>query len=350
MEELTDRKIQALDFLNKTTIIYGGTGSGKSTIIKDIAYNLRRYIPTAIIFCESDQSNHSYSRAFAPKQFIHETIEETALEQFYTQQKHATEIYKTHCTKDVMMNVISAMRPDIRDEVWREIQKLMSNKDALAAKLKQDDGDAKNALELKFDIVLRNQLEYHINKNKHYINMKILGELETNYINRYIGFNPHKLVIIDDCTSQMERLKNNKNAKRAICEIFFQGRHCHITLLFATHSPISILPDIRSNAHVNIFTSAKLLQGWIQKMGLTKDERLSLERWSNIHMKDRICLINFATFEKTQWYKTKATLREDYAFCAPEIIEYARRIERDIEDKLASLKNNTIYRQLSRLS
>ena len=49
------------NYLNKTTIVYGRTNSGKSTIIEEIMYLCKDYIPTVFVIAPTNSSNNAYT-------------------------------------------------------------------------------------------------------------------------------------------------------------------------------------------------------------------------------------------------------------------------------------------------
>lgn len=46
--------------VGRNTILYGESGTGKSTIMLDILYNLRGHIPTCVVISPTEASNGTY--------------------------------------------------------------------------------------------------------------------------------------------------------------------------------------------------------------------------------------------------------------------------------------------------
>jgi Cdc6-like AAA superfamily ATPase len=82
-----------MDIINKSIVIYGSRGSGKSVICKDIMYRLKNEIPCAIVFNGSEASNSCFS-TLVSKPFLYDRIELKVLEDVWKRQESITEIYK----------------------------------------------------------------------------------------------------------------------------------------------------------------------------------------------------------------------------------------------------------------
>jgi Cdc6-like AAA superfamily ATPase len=80
------------DYLDKTTLIYGGTGSGKTTIIEEILYKVRYMIPAFLVIVPSTSSH--YYTAKLPERCVKEDLTKRKLEQIWQRQSSLTQIYK----------------------------------------------------------------------------------------------------------------------------------------------------------------------------------------------------------------------------------------------------------------
>ena len=72
-------------FLNKSTILYGTAGSGKSVLIKDIIYRLKDHIPNIIVFDKTNKLNQTYSN-YLPNTIIFESLTEKLFLNIYRKQ------------------------------------------------------------------------------------------------------------------------------------------------------------------------------------------------------------------------------------------------------------------------
>jgi hypothetical protein len=69
-------------------VIFGGSGSGKSAIIKNLAYSKKSIIPVAVVISETEKYNNIFS-PIIPKLFIYDKLEVGDLKRFYERQEYA---------------------------------------------------------------------------------------------------------------------------------------------------------------------------------------------------------------------------------------------------------------------
>src|SRR5690606_30189697 len=80
-------------FLNRVTTIMGDSGSGKTTIAKNIIKGLEKEISIGILVSATELSNHSFSGIF-PGPCIHDDLTADILDRVIERQKNATQIFK----------------------------------------------------------------------------------------------------------------------------------------------------------------------------------------------------------------------------------------------------------------
>ena len=79
-------------YLNKTTIIYGRTNSGKSTIMEEIMFLCKDFIPTTFVIAPTNSSNNAYTDKI-PAQFILKDLDVDWLDKLLTRQKNSAGAY-----------------------------------------------------------------------------------------------------------------------------------------------------------------------------------------------------------------------------------------------------------------
>ena len=112
-------KLSSSEILNKSIVIYGSRGSGKSVICKDIMYRLKNEIPCAIVFNSSESSNGCFS-TLVSKPFLYDHIELKILEDVWKRQESITEIYKKVNNIEMLTKIILKLKLDniIYKESW----------------------------------------------------------------------------------------------------------------------------------------------------------------------------------------------------------------------------------------
>ena len=79
-------------FLNKSIILYGSSGSGKSIIMRDILYILKDHIPNVVVIAPTNNLNHSYD-GIIPTQLIFPEVTEDLIKGIFKRQKGVVNIY-----------------------------------------------------------------------------------------------------------------------------------------------------------------------------------------------------------------------------------------------------------------
>jgi len=243
--------------MKRTIVLYGGSGSGKSTTVRNVIYPLRGKYNQAIVFCPTDKDNGEYSAIF-PKVFVWHEMDTKHIERFieiYKRQQGISQIYKEVSDLTKLREVANFIQPSmIPEKLLDKIRKV--------AEIRKKFVDS--TLELgKLD-----NIEMEVLKNviascrASLLNMPSLRPYY-NFI-KNVDINPNILIIFDDCTEFLKEYfaskKKNDPVVKMFSEMFTKGRHIHITLLVVSHFDTTLDKDKRQNAHVSIFCrSASML-------------------------------------------------------------------------------------------
>jgi hypothetical protein len=90
MQEIEERRLEGVSF--PTIVIVGPRGSGKSTLIRDILFHIKK-IPTMIVISASEESNGYYQQYIHPL-MIHSEYKDEILENVMKLQKSKMKILK----------------------------------------------------------------------------------------------------------------------------------------------------------------------------------------------------------------------------------------------------------------
>ena len=111
-------------YFNKSTVIFGSSGSGKTTIVKHILYLLRDKIPSCFIIAPTNQSNHTYTGIIPPR-FIFSDLNVSFLDRIWERQSDAADLYETICNiknlKRIFDQIANKAEKDaikISDKIW----------------------------------------------------------------------------------------------------------------------------------------------------------------------------------------------------------------------------------------
>jgi hypothetical protein len=98
-------------YLNRTTIVYGRTNSGKSTIIEEIMYLCKDHIPTVFVVAPTNTSNNAYTDKI-PHQFIRKELNVDWLDKLLTRQKNSAGVYINANRIEVLKSLFNKVSDD----------------------------------------------------------------------------------------------------------------------------------------------------------------------------------------------------------------------------------------------
>jgi energy-coupling factor transporter ATP-binding protein EcfA2 len=242
-------------FFLKTTILYGISGTGKTTIVKWILSLLKKYIPNIIIIAPTDAANKSYV-GVAPDMCIKYSVNIKDIKDIIERQKIALKTYNK--ANDIQILKKLYMRTDRKynnklTRIVREQKIAIRNVDSnLSLNSNDKITESKKIQEKTIEEVRR------IYKKAIHENIIDLNEIKCDltsdeqYSLKFLYFNPSLLLLMDDCGAEIKKW----GKKEELQEIFFQGRHTWITSIYTLQTDGGLLPSIRTNAFVSIFTDA----------------------------------------------------------------------------------------------
>jgi hypothetical protein len=263
-------------FLNRLTICWGGTGCGKSTIIRDIVASLSDKIPIGIACCPTAQMSGDYDGLFPP-QCIHDDVTKDLMQRIFQRQTNIIAMYD-------LVHDPSSIEPLYRKVANDESK---SKLDRLAGIYNKGCNDIRTSCdETELEITLK-ELRAKYDKKKTKIMRNVIIENTDNLLSRNLTnmqrtivknmmIVPEMLLLIDDCAASAKEWAAFTETK----QMFFQSRHYRLTVFLAFQEITILPPPLRMNSHINIFTSEKILNSYVSKAstGISTDERKRLSR------------------------------------------------------------------------
>lgn len=250
---------------NKSNTVYGGSGQGKTTLVKYLMYLLKDKIGAALVFCPSAKaSNTDYDKCI-PRALIHTDIDKKIfIKLAHLQEAKATQ-YKYVQDKNTILSLYNKVRSkEIDIQIHRRNRVYQKVMGIIHSQQMKEDLDENVLDELKKDLErIKNMLtdmEYetyrcHISANQRKYNVSKLSKNEKVAL-MYIDLNPYILVVFDDCTEELKSICRRAE-KDPECGEFWkfytQGRHKCITIITISHDVSSIAKGIRSNSFNNFF-------------------------------------------------------------------------------------------------
>ena len=323
------------DVLNKSIVLYGSRGSGKSVICKDIMYKLKNDVPTVIVFNSTELSN-SYFSNLVSQPFLYDKIELNVLESIWKRQEHITEIHKKINDVNILRNIIIKLNMSAAIDIIDNIDK---NKEQYADKMqKKIESDNTflveiNKLNDKFKdvkLVILKQIIKHVKKKikENKIDKNNLSQEDIDVI-KFIDVNPNILLIFDDCAAELK--KHNKSD--TLRKLFYQSRHVNITFIITAQDEIDLDASLRKNANITVLCDSNCCNGFFERSSNAfgkKFKQITREIseiiYNNDHKNTKL-IYNKDGDAKLLWYI--ATVQNDFIFGSKYTLEYAKKIVKE---------------------
>jgi hypothetical protein len=250
-------------YLNRSTILFGASDSGKSTILIEILYLLKQHVPNIFIFSPTNASNGTFD-GIIPSRVLYDRLDIDILKEIYKRQQAASKIYKIANNIQTLRGLFNMVASF--DET--EIAKREQNKAEQFIKKKESDlsssySDKKSVIvEIKQtrDRFLIKFYKSVIRNNISTLEKKKLPQ-QSKYAVKYLDFNPNCVVIFDDCGAELKKFQKEEVVKK----IFFQGRHDFINLIITLQDDTNLDSDIKKNAFVSIFTTQQCASAYFDR-------------------------------------------------------------------------------------
>ena len=265
-------------YLDKSIFIFGGSRSGKTTLIEEILYLCKDKIPNYIVICPKT-SARTYSNKL-PEICIKEDFTKDMLQKIWKRQEELTQIYTivndiTNLEKLFMATSDNEETIKVQSIIRlasENVRKIESRNDLSFAEKKSQ----KAGIEEIKNRTIKEIYKKCIHKYSEVLKMKFKDSvLELTVIN-YLDINPRLMIVIDDCSEKFRGWMKlfKRNEQNVFESIAFRGRHNFITMIVGAHDDKLIDTEIRKNAHITIYANSQALVASINKpqSGYTKKE------------------------------------------------------------------------------
>lgn len=335
--DLPIMKLETSLFLDKTTVLYGNSGSGKSIFITDLLYTLRGHAKQILVVSPTDLSNKVYSSGIVELPFIHYHITDELLIKMWKQQEKYAKIYAIVNDYDNISKLFLKLNDKGAISLIERVTKEKLEK--LAAVMNKFlDVDVQNK---KKNEIEKNYKEFIHTIRKKYLQMyknKLtnLTEEETNIL-KHLDFNPRLVLVLDDCTADIKDIKSFE-AKQILKKMFYQGRHYFVTIILAIHDDKALPGELRNNAYISLFMEPRMINVYFGRdtNGFSRTEKKEIEKMANDVFSVPYQKLVFIKNEN-KFYKTMATYREKDSF------QFLPQIVRNYCDNIISTKHSNPF-------
>jgi hypothetical protein len=337
-------------FLNKSIILYGSSGSGKSMIMRDILYILKEHIPNILVIAPTNHLNKSFDDII-PSQLIFPDVTEELIQNIFKRQKTVVKLYNMvndFGRLEIIYNKLAQSNDmQIKNKIvqsYNDIKSKYQKNDDLnivekKIKLKElDDLHKKSLTEFYKKVINRYRTTIITNQSI----QKRFDDIEFKII-KCININPNFLLILDDCAYNA----NTWSKYSEIKEIFMNGRHHKITFMISFQDDKLLDSGLRKNAFINIFTTEIVCNAFFQRSAnnFTKQERNKMSELSNVIFNDN--KLKEKNYKKLVYIKDKnpsvyyilADYIDDFKFGSEYLHNLCDRVKKKIDSDEESFNN-----------
>lgn len=334
-----DIKIKFLEkdprfYLNKSTILFGASNSGKSTILMEILYLLKNTVPNIFVFAPTAESNNAFDD-IVPSPMIYKEVEIAVLQEIYNRQQAATKIYNTVNNMSGLKKLFELIADEktiaIANAVYRNAHNIIEKKknDSTVSFLEQR--AAAFSIKEARDEYLKKLYKDTIRSTNPF-KLQQLRLLENDhYIIKYLDFNPNCVVVFDDCGAVLKKFQKEEVVKK----IIFQGRHSFINIILTLQDDVSLESSIKKNSFVNIFTTSRCALAYFERgsNNFSKKEKEKAAKiinyiFDNSSKKDYKKLV-YLRDEVDPFRYTIADTYDVFRFGSPSLWKLCERLEKD---------------------
>lgn len=248
-------------YYRRTTLFYGVSDTGKSTLMMQILHALRPYIPNVIVINPTNTSNGTFD-GVVPPDCIKSKADIQMLKDILARQKDAVETYnkvnniKLLAKLFARANDLSArtLVTRLQKLVGATLQELESSDLDFAQKKAQMDS-IKEKHEKNLRQIYRKTIDFYKDSLQR---MNLTSE--ERFALKYMHINPNLLLIMDDCASQIKEWGKDESIK----EIFYAGRWWWITMMITMQHDKLLTSDIRKSTFNNFFTESNSAVGFFE--------------------------------------------------------------------------------------
>jgi ABC-type dipeptide/oligopeptide/nickel transport system ATPase component len=335
------------DYLDKMTVIYGASGSGKSIYTKDILNMLRKYIDQGIVVCPTELTKPFYTKHI-PKPYIHYSLSSQSnatskakkkkagyefLNNILQRQEMMTNIYYNANNLQTLSKLYMRIENKNLNKKLKKItlvqkiktiqlkNKYKTDPDAFAAKVEDLKEDFKEMYIKFFKTVLKPYLG-HLSK---FNNL----EEDEKYALKYFVFNPRIVLIFDDCADELAPYLKMEEFKK----LFYRGRHMKITTIFCMQNETDLDLKLRKQVFVAIFTESEAATAKFERGGAQRASKATRTYLAEVipkildepgHNK-----LVYVKDDDQKFYYYKARLLPNFKFGSKAIWDLAEQVKND---------------------
>jgi len=254
--------------INRNIILYGPTGSGKSTVIRDLMHFTQKCYPIVFAFAPTNREKHDFDKLI-PAPLVFEDFGLKEVTDLYIRQRSTTEIYNNanepKTLHSLFHRVASSRAKGFLEKLLHYKAKAIKEAEHRCESLseKKNKRDEINTI---FKEKLVHFYKQVINPNAKKLQSMDLSK-EEKFALRYRFLNAKVLAIFDDAYTEIMKLlrEGRKKGNETIKNFFFRGRHANITHWYGFQDDNKLDTEVRKNAFLSIFTNQQVALSYFNR-------------------------------------------------------------------------------------
>lgn len=317
-------------FIDRTTIIYGESGTGKSFIIKDMLYQLRMHVDQIIVISPTDISNFAYESCMVPKPCIHYTITSDLLTNILQRQTALVSVYQRANRMDILKSLYDRI-PNM--DKYNKLIKLLNDKIKDSESLPPHERKKNND---EYEKIIAKIMKKNIDQHREDLKLLDLSNDER-YTLTYFDMNPRIVLIFDDCTESLQKFKNHP----AFQSFFYRGRWGFLTIIMACHSDKVLGPELKKSAYISIYTNKKSANTCLLRDSCSndKEDTIRIEDAISCAFENNVANQKLVYVrDENKFYTYIATPHGDFRFGSPILWEFCDKVKSTYDQSVTSNK------------
>ena len=334
-----------MSYLDKSTLVFGASGSGKTKIVDHIMYLLRDHIPNVMLI--APQSTQKQYEKRIPSFCMCEDLNKEKLESMWKRQGDLKQIYDISNDIDILESVFRKCQDKKLIGTIDLMRKATMHHIIMINRNPNIEFSDKNSQRVNIEDLLRKKTmkiyKDCIRKHKNELIANISLNVKEKIAVIHLDINPRILIIIDDCSEKLkgwQKMFTKVGADNVFEAIFYRGRWNLVTLIIAAHDDKMLETEVRKNPANTIWTTNVALNGYISRSQSgfsTNDKKLMSKLADRIFTDGKIKKYQKMVYVRESTSPLKymiADLHDDFKF-APgmwEIEQYIPKVEKSLSD------------------
>jgi hypothetical protein len=230
-------------FLNKSTNLYGGSGSGKTVILREILCTLQHRISDFYVFAGTTGTSDDsfFSPDVVPSPMLYSVLDMEKISNIVSLQELRIKLYKSSRNPEYLLGLADACGPSCLEPSFRNAVQTFVNNRAMM--------DPTRSARLSESIVSRLQAAILAHKAR-----ATFDQAQKRVISFFGQEVPTVGIIFDDLAVEISALKGHD--LELLTNLYTKGRHYKITFFMVLQDITYLKTPLRSNGMINIFTCA----------------------------------------------------------------------------------------------